>query len=148
MNHIRKNIKNLIEQISGYQIEQLEYKSFVLYPRNSNVDIWFSQRAQVMSIIEKFGVDLIIDVGANAGQFGSHIRQFYNGEILSLEPVSSAFKKLVQTASLDPRWHVQKVALGSRDSTATINISDQTVFSSILETNLYCSKQFGAVHLL
>ncbi|MEO5573840.1 MAG: FkbM family methyltransferase, partial [Gammaproteobacteria bacterium] len=68
---------------------------------------------------------------------------FYHEEILSFEPVTSVFEKLVAAASSDPNWHVYKLALGSQEATQTINVSDATVFSSLLRTNDYCMERFG-----
>lgn len=56
---------------------------------------------------------------------------------------SSHFEKLAKAASSDPNWHVYKLALGSQASTQIINVSDATVFSTLLRTNDYCIQRFG-----
>jgi len=88
-------------------------------------------------------IDLVLDIGANKGQFGKSIRSFYSGTIMSFEPVSSTFQKLQAVASSDPAWMVLRIALGSVEHTREINISPQDVFSSFLESNKYCSERFG-----
>jgi FkbM family methyltransferase len=114
-----------------------------MFKKKRRIDAWFSYRAQVRSIIERLKIDVVIDVGANEGQFAQQLRSFYRGEIYSFEPVSSVFEKLAEAASADPKWHVYKLALGSQEATQTINVSDSTVFSSLLKTNNYCVQRFG-----
>ncbi len=111
--------------------------------KHNRMGAWFSYRAQLRSIVERFGINVVIDVGANEGQFARSLRSFYEGDILSFEPVTSVFEKLAEAASTDPKWHVHKLALGSQEATQTINISDNTVFSSLLTANEYCAQRFG-----
>jgi FkbM family methyltransferase len=139
----RKRAKHLFERLSGYEVERFGNSSFVLLNKKQRVDAWFSRASQIRSIIEKFQVDLVIDVGANEGQFALELRSFYGGEILSFEPVASAFEKLAAAAAADPDWQVHKLALGSRASTQTINVAGRSVFSSLLKANAYSSQRFG-----
>lgn len=111
--------------------------------KRCRMDATFSYRAQIRSVIERSDIDLVIDAGANEGQFARSLRSFYAGQILSFEPVTFAFDKLAEAASADPKWHVYKLALGSRDCTQTINVSDRTLFSSLLKSNDYCAQRFG-----
>jgi FkbM family methyltransferase len=140
----RKLAKNLVESLTGREIERIRStKSFAIIDKKNRMGAWFSHRAQLMSIIEKFKVNVVIDVGANEGQFAQWLRSFYVGEILSFEPVTLVFEELAKAASTDPMWHVYKLALGSQESTQTINVSDDTAFSSLLRTNDYCIQRFG-----
>lgn len=54
---------------------------------------------------------------------GELVASAYAGEILSFEPVTSAFEKLADAASADPKWRAYKLALGSEESTQTINVA-------------------------
>jgi FkbM family methyltransferase len=139
----KKLVKNLVGLLTGCDIEQLRSESLVIFKKRHRKDAWFSYRAQVRSTIERLKIDVVIDVGANEGQFAQLLRSFYHGEILSFEPVSSVFQKLAEAASADPKWHVYRLALGSEEATQTINVSDSTVFSSLLKTNNYCVQRFG-----
>lgn len=139
----RKRVKNIIESFTGCEIERFGSKSFAIIDKECREDAWFSYRAQIRSIIEKFEINVVLDVGANEGQFAQQLRSFYLGEILSFEPVAFVFEKLAKAASTDPNWHVYKLALGSQESTQTINVSDSTDFSSLLRTNDYCIHRFG-----
>jgi FkbM family methyltransferase len=132
-----------LERITGYRLERFEGKTFALIDQAHRAEAWFSYRSQIRSIIEKYAIDLVIDVGASKGRFARKIRAFYPGEILSFEPVSSVFEQLSAAAAGDTAWRACQLALGSRDSTQSINVSTLTGFSSLLETNEYSAARFG-----
>jgi FkbM family methyltransferase len=98
---------------------------------------------QRRQIFQDFAVDLVLDVGANTGQFAHDLRAFYHGDLISFEPVSAAFHQLVGKTSRDPRWKVCQFALGSQTSTQTINVSQRTELSSFLKTSAYGAGRFG-----
>lgn len=78
-------------------------------------------------------VDLVLDVGANIGQYGLGLRQAgYTGRILSFEPVSSARAQLLRRTVDDPLWEVSEFALGSSSGAATINVAGNEAASSSL----------------
>ncbi|MBS0363284.1 MAG: FkbM family methyltransferase [Proteobacteria bacterium] len=79
------------------------------------------------------GCDLVIDVGANVGQFGESLRELgYRGKILSFEPINSCFATLVEKSKRDGNWECVNEALGSKPHAAEINVSVHTAYSSIL----------------
>lgn len=90
--------------------------------------------ARLSTQLSCLGVDLVLDVGANTGQFGKYLRSIgYQGRILSFEPITSCHNKLEDIARRDSAWQVyQRCALGARPSRATLNISANTVSSSLL----------------
>ena len=79
-------------------------------------------------------LDLIFDVGANTGQYGKKIRKAgYSGTIISFEPISSAYLKLLETSKSDPKWLVHKrSAIGNINGTSEIQVSSNSVSSSLL----------------
>jgi FkbM family methyltransferase len=78
-------------------------------------------------------VDLVIDVGANVGQYAASLRKAtYAGWIVSFEPVAAAYEELAALASKDPRWRTFNMALGDNEGLAKVNVSHSAVFSSIL----------------
>lgn len=78
-------------------------------------------------------IDLVIDVGAHAGEYGRCLRASgYRGQIVSFEPVSGHFERLLETSAGDPRWECQNRAGGARAERTTINISANDGFSSSL----------------
>lgn len=87
---------------------------------------------RVVDLLGHHGIRTVLDVGANAGQTGIHLRQWgYRGRIVSFEPVRSAFAELEKNAEKDPLWEAVNLGIGNRDGTAVINVSARTDFSSI-----------------
>ena len=83
--------------------------------------------------MERYGIDLVLDVGANTGQYAKILRKAgYAGQIVSFEPLSTAFSRLARSASHDPRWLAVNLGLGSRDRSATIHVSGDSQASSLL----------------
>lgn len=77
-------------------------------------------------------VNLVLDVGANRGQYAQEIRkQGYKGRIHSFEPVSEMFRKLADLASKDAAWEVSHTAIGSAPGVVDINVTQNSVYSSI-----------------
>lgn len=143
MSVLRTQLKSLLQQLTGFDIERYGARSFAFIDRHRRETAWFSYDAQIRTLIEKHTIDLILDVGANEGQFAQRMRRVYPGEIHSFEPVSSVFDKLASRASADPHWHVHHCALGSQEASRMINVSTHTVFSSLLDANRYCEGCFG-----
>jgi FkbM family methyltransferase len=76
-------------------------------------------------------VSLILDVGANRGQWAEDVRGWgYSGRIVSFEPGQSAFDALVLAATRDPSWDVRKLAVGDRDCEVTLNVAANSGASS------------------
>lgn len=88
----------------------------------------------VVSSLRKFEIDLVLDVGANQGQFASEIRRSgYTGYIVSFEPLSDAYGNLLQTSHGDTRWDIYpRCALGDHNGEVEINIAGNSLSSSIL----------------
>ena len=61
---------------------------------------WEIRRSPDSFFIKRHGVDLVIDVGANEGQYGESLRRRgYRGEIRSFEPASETFRVLSASAA-------------------------------------------------
>jgi FkbM family methyltransferase len=74
------------------------------------------------------------DVGANTGQYAKFIRSAgFNGKIFSFEPQSKAFGQLSKSAKSDSQWQIYNIGLGDSDGKTIINISKNSVSSSILD---------------
>jgi FkbM family methyltransferase len=90
------------------------------------------------NIFAKKSIDCVLDVGANAGQYGASLRKLgYDGWIVSFEPVLAVFNKLVDYSRDDNRWICYNVALGDKAELKNINVYSSTVFSSFLNANDY-----------
>lgn len=84
-------------------------------------------------IIRNNSASLILDVGANVGRYARSLRTTgYTGKIISFEPLSSAFGKLERHSANDPLWDCHNCALGRTDGESEINISANSVSSSLL----------------
>ena len=94
-------------------------------------------------LVEGFGIDLVIDVGANVGQFYREIRSHYDGNILSYEPVDSLFRRLTEKSQRDLAWKIVNKALGSTEGKKTIRVFQDNSFSSFLDKNGFFEKRFG-----
>ena len=94
-------------------------------------------------LLNALDVDLVVDVGANSGQYGEELRKYgYIGDILSLEPTSEAFRELGIASSGDVRWSAIQSAAGTEEGTVEINVSVNSTGSSVLpqlERNLAAS---------
>lgn len=90
---------------------------------------------QLQRILTTQGIDSVLDIGANIGQYGSGLRSAgFSGRIVSCEPQSTAFATLAARAAKDPTWDVVRTAAGAEQSTLTINISANSYSSSFLRT--------------
>jgi FkbM family methyltransferase len=89
---------------------------------------------QIVSSLRKFEIDLVLDVGANKGQFASEIRQCgYEGRIISFEPLSQAHGELLKSSASDALWDAySRCALGDHNGDVEINIAGNSESSSIL----------------
>lgn len=94
-----------------------------------------SPGAQLFRLVKRYGIDLVFDVGANTGQYATHIRTHgYSGRIVSFEPLSSAYAGLVTSACGDRQWQVApRMALGDAEGKINIHIAGNSMSSSILD---------------
>lgn len=78
-------------------------------------------------------VDLVLDVGANTGQYAKRLRRDgYTGRILSFEPLPDLHAGLVATAEADRDWIIAPpMALGAASGTATLQRSAESDMSSL-----------------
>ena len=93
-----------------------------------------TQFGRFVAALKTFDIDLIIDVGANQGQFGESLREYgYIGKIVSFEPLKEAHNNLIKASHDDSNWTVYpRCALGSHVGEIELNISANSVSSSVL----------------
>lgn len=112
-----------------------------------------------VQILQHRNVELLLDVGANFGQYGGELRDAgWRRRILSFEPGSDAYQRLQQRVSRDPLWQARQVALGDQEGELALNISEESRFSSMLPvltetvdrsaTFRYSCKETVSVHRL
>jgi len=92
----------------------------------------------IRSILAHTAASVVLDVGANIGQFGDLVlRTGFRGTILSFEAIPSVHRALVRhVEGKSDSWHVAPcAALGVRRGKIAFNVAANTVSSSILRMN-------------
>lgn len=116
-------MKEKIKRLSRF----LGYEVIRFIPRSSN-------EARLKHFLAYYNIDLVLDVGANIGQFASSLRELgYKSRIVSFEPVSSTYSQLELFSRKDKLWQLApRSAVGDRNGEIEINISANSVSSSVL----------------
>lgn len=79
------------------------------------------------------GVDVVVDIGANEGQYGRRLRDAgFTGRVVSFEPFAEPFSALVATAEHDPNWDCHQLGLAERDGTGTLRKYRNSQANSLL----------------
>jgi len=100
-----------------------------------------SEWARVVQLLSTHQINVVLDIGANTGQFARNLLDStFDGRIVSFEPLSFAHCELVRQARHNTRWTIApRIAIGDRNGRVTVNVSANAVSSSILpmlETHL------------
>lgn len=89
-----------------------------------------------LRLFQSHNIATVLDVGANSGQYGSHLRSLgYRGAIISFEPLESAFQELQKTAERDLLWRTHNWGLGASPVEAKINVAENSWSSSLRSVN-------------
>ena len=104
---------------------------------------------RVKTLLDLHQIDLVLDIGANRGQYGQFLRQLgYCGQIVSFEPLQSAFHLLQQAAAQDPAWSVHNLAVGDAKGTLQMNVAANSWSSSLLDmTALHAQAAKGSDYI-
>lgn len=125
MNGIRNSIRAILHRVFGLEVSRA---------RGFPTAAVRQDTIRLVASLQAFGIDLVMDIGANRGQFAAGIRRCgYAGRIVSFEPLSSAHQALQQASAGDALWEVYpRCALGDRAGETSINIAANSESSSIL----------------
>jgi FkbM family methyltransferase len=83
--------------------------------------------------VAKRNPDVVLDIGANQGQFAVALRAAgYAGRLVSFEPQPDAFAALQARTAGDPAWECHQLALGDAEGTLPMHISGFSESSSLL----------------
>lgn len=86
---------------------------------------------RLMKLFQTHGINMLLDIGANTGQFAMNIQIYgYKGRIVSFEPVQSAYDELSKNAAQRPGWTVVRMGIGDESREMDINVSGSFTLSS------------------
>jgi FkbM family methyltransferase len=103
-----------------------------LYKRGYEIRSLGVGPASLAGFLKSRDVDTVVDVGANVGQFAQSLRlRDYKGSIISFEPIQAEFEWLEKVAMADKSWRVYNLGLSDASRSASINVSEKSVFSSL-----------------
>jgi FkbM family methyltransferase len=90
----------------------------------------------LVAMLQKRNVDLVLDVGANRGQFAEELFHMgYTGAIVSYEPLAAPRKVLMAKRGKYPKWTIADACcLGDQPGEVDVQVSMNEVASSILNT--------------
>ena len=95
------------------------------------------------------GINLVLDVGANTGQYANWLREGgYTGDIISFEPIPTAFEELKRSHSPDPRWRGVEAAVGAEAGRAVLSVAESPVLSSLLDVGPILESKIPAARTL
>ena len=108
-----------LAKLCGYELEK----------RNKEISL----ASHLHAYFDMRSIDLVLDVGANSGQYAHLLRKElnYQGEIISFEPDPEVFTGLAEIAQQDDRWRVVNCALGNADTEVSLYQSNRSVFNSL-----------------
>ncbi len=116
--------------------------------------VWFRRRLirldriisafSIPLIINECKIDVVLDVGANTGQYGKALRRDgYKGIIHSFEPIKQVYDLLKMTSADDPNWFCHRLAFGEIAEEKLINVMEfSTDFSSFQKPSEYGKNRF------
>lgn len=129
---------NLLQQIlqskALERTKRLVGKQSGLYLKLKRFTPSASEEMRTAMLCKHMGITHVVDIGANTGQFAESLYDFgFSGKVVSFEPVEAARVELEQRSAPYPNWIIaERCAIGDEDGTITMNVSDDTVFSSAL----------------
>lgn len=89
---------------------------------------------EILKFLKEFEVDLVLDIGANKGQFAQGLFNYgYKNQIISFEPIKVLNDTLKRKSLNISQWHIyEPCCLGELESQTVIKISNLMGNSSVL----------------
>ena len=118
---LKRSIADAAEKLLGVKIV-----------KPSRLPMLFEER-HLERFLDRFEVDCVFDVGANAGQYATSLRERigFRGHIISFEPNPDVAIELRAKAAPDSQWHVEELALDIVKGTRQFNVMAGNQFSSL-----------------
>jgi FkbM family methyltransferase len=113
--------------IRGFGYDVVKYP--VRYPSELYAD-----SVNFLKLLLDNKINLIFDIGANDGRWAERVFKIgYEGRIVSFEPLSCVYDKLLKASKSNPKWEIsERCAIGDSQGIIEINISKNIGSSSIL----------------
>ena len=92
-------------------------KNFIrkIISKFSKYSIIYENSFDLIKAIDFHEIDLILDIGASQGSYARMLRRFgYKKEIISIEPVSFSYKKLVKFCEKDQKWASKRLIISNQ----------------------------------
>jgi FkbM family methyltransferase len=119
------------------------------------INILRSHKERKKKLINDLFIDLLIDGGANEGQYVEEMRDLgFTGKIISIEPLQEQFNKLKRKANLCTSWTCLNYALSDNEGCSSIFANNISQVSSLLPatgiatTTDWKTKETQAVELI
>ncbi|MBL7975598.1 MAG: FkbM family methyltransferase [Candidatus Kapabacteria bacterium] len=127
----------MIKRFLSPEMRDFLHDTRSLFNRITGIDIHsyglYHSIARRNMLFQLHQVNMVLDIGANRGQFGGQIRRAGYKQLLhSFEPLSSAFALLEKKAKKDALWIPHHYALGDYDGSSVIHVSNNSQSSSML----------------
>lgn len=102
-----------------------------------HANIWTVPELRLAHFLKLFNVDVVLDVGANAGQFAEGLRSAgFRRKIISFEALPDVQRTLALKARHDSEWMIPApMAISDYDGRANFHVSTDSVSSSLLSRN-------------
>ncbi len=115
-----KLINHFLNHI-GYKVDK--------YKPSNSFDLFLKR------IITDKSINVVIDVGANIGQYAEIIFDLgFKGEIYSIEPLHEPYSILIKKSKKFDNWTIlPRMAVGNYDGEIEINVSKNSFSSSVLD---------------
>jgi FkbM family methyltransferase len=123
--------------LKRFLIQRLRARGHVLIPEWHLPDVPLEEHLR--ALIARYDFDVVLDVGANFGQFHDTLRNEvdFAGPIVSFEPVSGFREQLESRQHTDRGWDVEPYALGSvHQESAVIHVMESPGLSSIKDRDI------------
>ena len=100
---------------------------------------------RVVALLQAQSVTLVVDVGANTGQYAmALLTNGYGGRIVSYEPGADAHAALTRAAAGHAGWDVApRGAVGGGAGEVTLNVSGESDMSSLLPMTAVAAERFS-----
>ena len=124
---VSNNVKDIIEELANSSTGSRDKFRLIRYANNV-------RHLELSAIFRDPDINLVLDVGANEGQFANLIRKIgYSRDLISFEPIPETFARLKEKTVRDSLWSAFNYALGSSNTRQTFNIYSDSKLSSFLQ---------------